>query len=266
MAKVYIGVGHGGSDPGAVKYLVEKDINLKMALACRDYLVKNGVQVKISRETDKDSSINQKVSEANAWGADLALDVHNNAGGGDGAEVLHSISYGTGAVLAKNILAELEAIGQNSRGTKIRKNSSGKDYFGFIRQTNMPAVITECVFVDNIKDAAQADTDAECKAFGEAIAKGVLKTLGVTENKNATAKPAKNKKPAAAENKKPTTAGYLVRVTASALNIRSGPGTGYKVNGVIRDKGAYTIVETHGSWGKLKSGAGWICLDYAKKV
>lgn len=32
MAKVYIGVGHGGSDSGAVKYLVEKDVNLKMAL------------------------------------------------------------------------------------------------------------------------------------------------------------------------------------------------------------------------------------------
>lgn len=181
MAKVYIGVGHGGSDPGAVKYLVEKDVNLKMALACRDYLKSAGVEVKISRTTDKDSSIASKVSEANSWGADLALDIHNNAGGGDGAEVYHSIVYGTGATLAKNILSEIEKIGQNSRGAKIKPDNNGTDYFGFIRLTSMPAVITEAVFVDNKADAAQADTDAECKAFGVAIAKGILKTLGIKE-------------------------------------------------------------------------------------
>jgi len=49
MAKVYIGVGHGGSDSGAVRYLVEKDVNLKMALACCNYLKAAGVDVKISR-------------------------------------------------------------------------------------------------------------------------------------------------------------------------------------------------------------------------
>lgn len=256
MTKVYIGVGHGGRDSGAVKYLVEKDVNLKMALACRDYLNDAGVATKISRESDKDSSISQKTSEANSWGADLALDIHNNAGQGEGAEVLHSIHYGKGAELAKNILDELTKIGQKSRGTKTKQGSNG-DYFGFIRQTNMPAVITECVFVDNQKDAAKADTDAECRAFGEAIAKGVLRTLGMSADSG----DANTKEPAAS-----TSPGFLVRVTASALNIRSGPGTGYKVNGVIRDKGVYTIVETQGSWGRLKSGAGWICLDYTKRV
>lgn len=59
---------------------------------------------------------------------------------------------------------------------------------------------------------------------------------------------------------------YLVRVTADALNIRNGPGTNYKINGVIRDKGVYTIVETKGDWGRLKSGAGWISLKYTKKL
>lgn len=60
MAKVYIGVGHGGSDPGAVKYLVEKDIDLQMAKGCRDYLKEHGVEVLISRNGDIDSSINEK--------------------------------------------------------------------------------------------------------------------------------------------------------------------------------------------------------------
>lgn len=64
---------------------------------------------------------------------------------------------------------------------------------------------------------------------------------------------------------------YRVRVTASSLNIRKGAGTNYGKNGAIKDKGVYTIVaESNGKgatrWGKLKSGAGWISLDYVKKV
>ena len=64
----------------------------------------------------------------------------------------------------------------------------------------------------------------------------------------------------------PAESTYKVKVTVDALNIRSGPGTQYKINGCIGDYGVYTIVETNGSWGKLKSKAGWICLDYCRKV
>lgn len=68
-----------------------------------------------------------------------------------------------------------------------------------------------------------------------------------------------------------TFSSYLVKVTADALNIRKGPGTNYGINGCIQDKGVYTIVaESSGAgasvWGKLKSGAGWISLDYTKKL
>jgi len=59
---------------------------------------------------------------------------------------------------------------------------------------------------------------------------------------------------------------YLVKVTANGLNIRKGPGTTYPVVGVIADNGTYTIVETKGKWGRLKSGMGWIFLDYTVKV
>ena len=64
---------------------------------------------------------------------------------------------------------------------------------------------------------------------------------------------------------------YLFRVTASVLIIRKVPGTNYGTNGAIKDKGVYTIVqEGTGAgatkWGKLKSGAGWISLDYIKKL
>lgn len=65
---------------------------------------------------------------------------------------------------------------------------------------------------------------------------------------------------------------YEVKITADYLNYRAGPGTQYKVNGVIHDKGGiYTIVgeakdDRGQTWGKLKSGVGWISLKYAKKV
>ena len=61
---------------------------------------------------------------------------------------------------------------------------------------------------------------------------------------------------------------YLVKVTADNLNVRKGPGTSYPVVMSIKDRGVYTIVEqlADGSWGKLKSGAGWINLTYTKRV
>ena len=63
-----------------------------------------------------------------------------------------------------------------------------------------------------------------------------------------------------------TSTSYLVKVTVNALNIRKGPGTNYRTNGTITNKGTYTITETQNGFGKLKSGAGWICLDYTKRV
>lgn len=68
----------------------------------------------------------------------------------------------------------------------------------------------------------------------------------------------------------PSSSSYMVTVTASSLNIRKGPGTSYPVVGSIAKGGAYTIVETSGNWGLLKSYEkdrnGWICLDYTEKV
>jgi N-acetylmuramoyl-L-alanine amidase CwlA len=64
---------------------------------------------------------------------------------------------------------------------------------------------------------------------------------------------------------------YLVRVTIKTLRIRKGPGTGYPWSRYIAP-GIYTIVEerygegSKAGWGRLKSGAGWISLDYARRV
>ena len=178
--KVFIGVGHGGSDPGAVaNNTKEKDLNLSIALACRDELVRHGVSVKMSREKDENDPIGEEIRECNAYGPDLAVDIHNNAGGGDGGEVFYHHGGGKGKTLAENILAEIVKVGQNSRGIKTRKNSNGKDYYGFIRSTTCPAVIVECAFVDNSADLKILATEGDRHKMGVAIAKGILKTLGV---------------------------------------------------------------------------------------
>lgn len=74
----------------------------------------------------------------------------------------------------------------------------------------------------------------------------------------------------AATKKEETFKPYTVRVKIKDLYIRKGPGTNYGKNGFI-PVGVYTIVEEAdgagaSKWGKLKSGAGWISLDYATKI
>lgn len=178
--KVFISAGHGGSDPGAVANGVkEKDLNLSIALACRDELKRHGVEVKMSRTKDENDPLSEEIRECNAYAPDLAVSIHCNAGGGDGAEVFHHHGGGKGKTLAENILSEIVKVGQNSRGAKVRKNSQGKDYYGFIRETSCPAVIVECAFVDNASDLKILATESDRQKVGRAIAKGILKMLGV---------------------------------------------------------------------------------------
>ena len=65
---------------------------------------------------------------------------------------------------------------------------------------------------------------------------------------------------------------FKVRVDIPNLNIRKGPGTNYETTGDYTRVGEFTIVDiadgpgSKNSWGKLKSGAGWISLDYARKI
>lgn len=209
--KVFIGVGHGGSDPGAVANgLKEKSVNLQIALACKEVLVGHGVTVKLSREKDENDALTEEIKECNAFGPDYALDIHNNAGGGDGVEVFYHYKGGASKVLAKNVLDAVVASGQNSRGIKVKLNAEGKDYFGFIRQTKAPSAIVECAFLDNKTDVKIIDTAAEQKAMGVAVAKGILKTLGIAY--------AEEKRTEAVKNEKAETAAKLYRVQVGAYS------------------------------------------------
>lgn len=188
MKKVFLGVGHGGADPGATgNGFKEKDLNLSIAIACATTLQRHGVSVLLSRTKDENDILPDEIKECNAYSPDLAIDIHNNAGGGDGAEAYYHYGGGTSKTLADNVLCELVNIGQNSRGAKIRKNANGRDYYGFIRQTKAPAVIVECAFVDNATDIQFINTSDKQNAAGVAIAKGILKTLGIAYQQPTTA-------------------------------------------------------------------------------
>lgn len=179
--KVFIGVGHGGSDPGAVKYVKEADANLQIALGLKAELERHGVKVGISRVKDENDPLSEEIKEANAFGPDLAVECHNNAGGGDGFEVYRQTNgYAAKSLkLAQAIEKRVTASGQKSRGVKTKLNSAGTDYFGWLRQVKAPAVLCEGFFVDNKADSADYDTAAEQRAFGKVYALGVLDYLGI---------------------------------------------------------------------------------------
>ena len=61
-------------------------------------------------------------------------------------------------------------------------------------------------------------------------------------------------------------AAYTVKVSIPNLNIRKGPGTNYDRTGKFTGVGVFTIVEEKDGWGRLKSGAGWICLSYTTRI
>lgn len=59
---------------------------------------------------------------------------------------------------------------------------------------------------------------------------------------------------------------YNIKVTANILNVRKGAGTNFSITCQIKKNEIYTIVGENNGWGKLISGAGWICLKYTKKI
>lgn len=198
MAKrVYVGIGHGGYDSGAVgNGFKEKDLTLSIGKYCNERLKQYGIETKISRTTDCDSSINSKVAASNAFNADVCMDIHINAGGGDGSEVYYSHVSPNGKKLAQSIVDATLAIRQNTRGIKVRLDKDGTDYYGMIRETDAPAVLVECAFIDNATDIQIINTEAKRKAFGYAIADGVAKYLGV--KMPSTSKPTTPSKPTTA--------------------------------------------------------------------
>lgn len=141
------------------------------------------------------------------------------------------------------------SIGDHSAYLAGAKNGTALRYAGLVGETDYRKA------AQIIKDGGYA-TDI---SYVDKLCK-LVEQYSLTKY-NATDTPAAAEPPAAPAPSTP----YLVKVTATALNVRKGPGTNYGITMTIRDHGVYTIVAEQNGWGKLKSGAGWIKLSYTIK-
>lgn len=206
--------GHGGVDVGATNSalgLYESEINLKIALACRDklqqydgirvYMTHTGVRSQVAK-----SSLSSRVSVAAEVGADIFISLHINSAESKtaaGAEVYvpmttHDPKYNEECTkLAENFIANFEALGLSSRGVKTRASGGGRvytfddgtvekgDYYYVIGEPisrlGIPGMLVEHAFIDG--DSDFLDSDAELTALGNADA------LAIAEYYNLTLKP-----------------------------------------------------------------------------
>ena len=174
MIKIYTNAGHSDKDSGAVGYETERRLNVAVTQHMNDYLLAN-YECEVKTSSGSVDSLTAIANEANAWGADLFVSNHFNAGGGDGYEnfVYSEKTVPLGKVFEKHVLA----IGQNSRGVKVRPS------LAVLRLTHMPAILNEGAFVDNKKDIADWNDDAELQRIGIAYAKAAAEHLGLKAKK-----------------------------------------------------------------------------------
>jgi len=146
--KVYIDAGHGGRDPGAVRFgLLEKDTTLDISLRLKSKLEANGFEVVMTRTDDSYSTLDERVNKANSSGADIFLSIHNNAALSEyahGTETYWNANGVNGSSQFANLIQSnlLAQIGRANRGVKTAN-------FRVIKYTTMPAALVECAFVSN---------------------------------------------------------------------------------------------------------------------
>lgn len=185
MVKVFINPGHGGKDPGAVgNSLREKDIVLKIARKIVDKLKDYDVQVKLFRNSDTFYSLNQISSEANKWNADLFISIHVNAGGGTGFEDYIHSSLGNQTKTAK--MRDMIHDEIMKQIPKVRDRGKKKANFHVLRETKMPAILTENLFIDNKTDANRLKSDAFLNALAQGHANGIVKALNLKKKQKSS--------------------------------------------------------------------------------
>ncbi|MEK3735528.1 N-acetylmuramoyl-L-alanine amidase [Paenibacillus sp. FSL M8-0334] len=181
MKKVWIDAGHGGKDPGAVgNGLQEKDIALTISKAIKQRLEAEyeGVQVQLSRSTDVFLELDDRTNAANKAGADILVSIHCNAAGGAGGFESYRYTNASAAsrslqnVLHTEIMAALKPFNVIDRG-QLAKN------LHMCRESRMPAVLTENLFIDVAADAAKLKRKEVIDALIAGHVVGIAKFLGL---------------------------------------------------------------------------------------
>ncbi|WP_211748580.1 N-acetylmuramoyl-L-alanine amidase [Paenibacillus sp. Marseille-Q4541] len=184
MVKIFIDPGHGGSDTGALgNGLKEKDLTLTIATNVRSILLTeyNDVSILMSRMSDETVTLTQRTDAANTWGADYFLSIHINAGGGTGYE--DYVYPGTTApttTYQTNMHNEImKLITLTDRG---RKSAN----FHVLRESHMPAILTENGFIDTSSDAALLKSASHLDKVARGHVNGLVKNFNLTKKVTAT--------------------------------------------------------------------------------
>jgi N-acetylmuramoyl-L-alanine amidase len=205
--KIVLDAGHGGHDPGAVANgLREKDLTLAIVKHIGRILGEyEGAEVFYTRTDDRYLSLEERAAIANKLKADLLISVHINAGGGTGFE---SYVY-NGNVSAKTIACQnvIHAEIMRSIGN-VRDRGKKRANYAVLRLTNMPAILTENLFIDNANDAAKLKSDQFLQqiAYGHVI--GLEKAFGLKK---------KAKQQAQSQPQQKSSDGKLYRVQVGAF-------------------------------------------------
>lgn len=163
----------------------------RIAAACKTALERCGFEVKTNNK-DGSNAMYERVSESNAWGADLHVCIHTNAGGGSGCVVFVDELDTRHKQYAQPVYDAVSAITRANEKYGVRT----ADFYE-IRETTGLCVYVECEFHDNATDAEWIINNVV--NIGEAICKGICKAYGVTykaqttENNNSEMEQAKQK-------------------------------------------------------------------------
>lgn len=181
--KVFIDPGHGGADSGAIANgLREKDICLTISLMLRNILIQEytGIFVKLSRTTDRTLTLNERTDIANKWYADLLISVHVNAGGGTGFESF--IYHGKYANKERTDRWRGLLHDEIVRATMWRDRGRKQANFHMLRESSMPAVLTENGFIDTVENAKKLKNEAFLEQIANAHAVGIAKIFGLRKH------------------------------------------------------------------------------------
>ena len=287
MAKICIDPGHYGKynrSPGVPEYY-ESEMVWKLSQLQKKYLEQMGHTVILTR-TDPNKDLNLVTRGKKSKGFDLFISNHSNAVGGGMNEnvsyvaVYHLVDDTTTKCddISKDIAYKIAPVIANAMGLSYkvltRKAQSDRNgdkikndnYYGVLhgaRLVETPGLILEHGFHTNTATVKWLLKDENLERLAKAEAEFINGYFGSSK----PVEPAKPAKPS-----KPVESAFEVKVTINDLNIRTGPGTNYDKTGKFIEPGVYTIVEKkngQGSktgWGRLKSGQGWISLDFATKL
>ena len=179
--------GHGGQDPGAVANgLVEKYIAWEIAQRVQKKL--SGVKADViivqpsvgNPQSTTQDELYKPPQEANLLQADFYLSIHVNAGGGEGFEsFVHPASKDKRADMIRNQLHSqmMSYLAQYKIKDRGRKYAN----FAVLRLTKMPAVLLECLFIDNSWDAGLLRNRDFLTGLANEIAYGLILSLELEE-------------------------------------------------------------------------------------